>query len=111
MRVILLILFILLIAELVVLFFFLSKRKDKYDSGFVGRLHDKMIEYVLYPYPDIFKEFEKLFVEYKTTEILKIVDDSEYFAEVIKSIFNYVALEFFCKHVEIVLKFVEVFSV
>ena len=91
MRVILLILFILLIAELVVLIFFLIKRIDKYDHSFVGELHDKMIEYVYYPYPNIFNEFEKLFVKYKITKYMRI-DDSKRLAEILKSILNFIAI-------------------
>ena len=56
MREILLILFILLIAEIIVLFFFLSKSLDKYDAIFEIKFHDKMIEYVYYPSPNIFNE-------------------------------------------------------
>jgi len=95
MRVILLILFILLIAELVVFAFFLQKRNTKYDAIFVAKLHDKMIEYFHYPYPNIFNEFEKLFVKYKLTENLKLVDEGEKFAEVLVSIFIYCAFAAF----------------
>ena len=87
MRVILLILFILLIAELVVLYFFLKKRMDKYDSLFVSKLHNKMIEYVHYLNTYIFNEFEELFVKYKNV--------GEFLGEALKSIFNYVAIAAF----------------
>ena len=87
MRVILLILFILLIAELVVLYFFLKKRMDKYDSLFVSKLHNKMIEYVHYLNTYIFNEFEELFVKYKNV--------GEFLGEALKSIFNYVAIAVF----------------
>jgi len=115
MRVILLILFILLIAEFVVFAFFLKQRIVKYDQYFIRKLHDKMIEYVHYPYPNIFNEFEKLFVKYRERENEKL-DLGESFGETLISILIYCAflplyfLEFFCKHVETVSKFVEEYS-
>jgi hypothetical protein len=68
MRVILLILFILLIGQLVVNFFFLTIRLRKYDLSFIRELHQKMIEKYNFIIPDIFKEFEELFEEYKEGE-------------------------------------------
>jgi len=94
MRVILLILFILLIAEFVVFAFFLKKRIVKYDQNFIRKLHDKMIEYVHYPYPDIFNEFEKLFVKYREKVSGKI-DLGEDFGQAFVSIFNYCAFAAF----------------
>ena len=94
MRVILLILFILLIAEFVVFAFFLKKRIVKYDQDFIRKLHDKMIEYVHYPYPDIFNEFEKLFVKYREKVSGKI-DLGEDFGQAFVSIFNYCAFAAF----------------
>jgi hypothetical protein len=70
MRVILLILFILLIGQLVVNFFFLTIRLRKYDLSFIRELHQKMIEKYNFIIPDIFKEFEELFEEYKDGETL-----------------------------------------
>jgi len=94
MRVILLILFILLIAELVVFAFFLKKRIAKYDHRFVRKLHDKMIEYVHYPYPNIFNEFEKLFVKYSELES-ENQNFGEVFGEVLISILYYCAFAAF----------------
>ena len=94
MRVILLILFILLIAEFVVLAFFLKKRIAKYDQDFVRKLHDKMIEYGHYPNPDIFNEFEELFVKYKEKESGK-EDVGDDFVEKLESIFTYVEFAVF----------------
>jgi len=94
MSVILLILFILLIAEFVVFAFFLKKRIVKYDQNFIRKLYDKMIEYVHYPYPDIFNEFEKLFVKYREKVSGKI-DLGEDFGQAFVSIFNYCAFAAF----------------
>jgi len=94
MRVILLILFILLISELVVFAFFLQKRNTKYDDQFVTKLHDKMIEYVHYPYPDIFNEFEKLFVKYRERE-QGSWDFGKGVGEALVSLFNYIAFACF----------------